>query len=129
MSLHVDHERDVAIVQPRGILKGDNETDELERVVRQLLDNHEKILIDLNHVDHMTSIPIGVLVGLHVSAKNRHIPFYICNMTDHIEDVIVIFRLSELFTIFDSREEALEALRSVARRRPPVAIGRTRQAV
>lgn len=110
MSLHVEHQGDVAIVQPRGILKGDNETDELERVVRQLLDSHTKILIDLDNVDHMTSIPIGVLVGLHVSAKNRHIPFYLCNMTHHIEDVIIIFRLAELFTIFDSTEEALRVL-------------------
>jgi anti-anti-sigma factor len=129
MSLHVDHEGDVAIVQPRGILKGDNETDELDRVVRQLLDNHEKILIDLNHVEHMTSIPIGVLVGLHVSAKNRHVPFCICNMTDHIEDVIVIWRLGELFTIFDSREEALEVLRKVAHKRRPATIAGTREAV
>lgn len=111
MSLHVHHEDDVAIVQPKGTLKGDHETDELERVVRQLLDNHEKILVDLDDVDHMTSIPIGVLIGLHVSARNRHIPFYLCNMTHHIEDVIIIFRLAEIFTIFDSQEEALEAFR------------------
>ncbi len=111
MSLHVEHHGDVAVVRPKGILKGDRETDDLERVVRDLLDNHYKILIDLHNVDHMTSIPIGVLVGLHVSAKNRHIPFYICNMTHHIEDVVIIFRLAELFTIFDTRNEALEAFK------------------
>lgn len=110
MSLHVDYNGDVAVVRPRGTLKGDRETDELERVVRQLLDNRENVLIDLNDVDHMTSIPIGVLVGLHVSAKNRHLAFSICNMTHHIEDVIVIFRLAELFTIYDTTKEALLAM-------------------
>ncbi len=120
MSLHVEHADGVAIVQPKGILKGDHETDELERVVRQLLDNHEKILIDLSHVEHMTSIPIGVLVGLHVSARNRHIPFLLCNLTHQIEDVIVIFRLAELFRIFDSRDEALDWLRSEAGKVQPL---------
>jgi len=123
VSLHVHYEDDVAIVQPKGILKGDHETDELERVVRQLLDNHEKVLIDLNDVDHMTSIPIGVLIGLHVSAKNRRIPFFLCNMTHHIEDVIIIFRLAEIFTIFDSQEEALNALRIQMYERPRLVSG------
>ena len=122
MSLHVHYQDGVAIVQPKGILKGDHETDEFERVVRLLLDNHERILIDLKDVDHMTSIPIGVLIGLHVSAKNRHIPFFVCNMTQHIEDVIIIFRLAEILTIFDSEEEALAAFRNDEHKTPPLVV-------
>ncbi len=58
----------------------------------------------------MSSIPIGQLVGLHVSAENRNVRFVLCNLSDRIDSLVIVFKLNEVFTIYDSRAEALAAL-------------------
>jgi anti-anti-sigma factor len=111
MGLHVERLGDVAVVMPSGMLKGGKETDELQNVLRKLIyDGQKKILLDLAKTSHMTSIAIGVLAGVHVSAANKKLYFCVCNIEERIENVLVQIKLLNMLNVHDSRQDALAAM-------------------
>jgi anti-anti-sigma regulatory factor len=56
MGLHIERVGDIAVVEPRGMLKGGKETDELENGLRKLInDQQAKIVLDLGKTTHMSS--------------------------------------------------------------------------
>jgi anti-anti-sigma factor len=110
MSLHVERIGDVAVVVPKGMLRGGKETDELQNVLRKLTyDQQKKILLDLGETTHMTSIAIGVLAGVHASAASKNLYFWVCNIEKRIESILVQVKLLNMLTVFPTREEALAA--------------------
>lgn len=110
MSLHVERLGDVAVVVPKGMLKGGKETDELQNVLRKLTyDRQKKILLDLAETTYMTSMAIGVLAGVHASAANKNLYFWVCNIETRIENVLVQVKLLNILTVYPTRADALEA--------------------
>ena len=72
MALRVERVGEVAVLMPQGMLKGGKETDEVENALRKLIyDDHNKILLDLAGVSHMSSMAIGVLASAHSSAASN----------------------------------------------------------
>ena len=114
MSLHVERIGDVAVVVPKGMLKGGKETDELQNVLRKLTyDQHKKILLDLAETTHMTSMAIGVLAGVHASAANKNLYFWVCNIEKRIKSILVQVKLLNILTVYDTREDALAAFEKI----------------
>ena len=94
---------------PRGHAHGGQWTDELELKLRRLLDDEKKILLDLRNTTHMNSMAIGRVFGVHMSAVNRGVAFFVCNIDRRIESVLVIFTLVKVLKVYDTREDALAA--------------------
>jgi len=109
--MHVEAKDGVVVLQPKGFLTGGKETDEVIHAVRSAIHEGKHIVLDLCDTEHLTSIPIGLLVGLHISAGQRGVEFVLCNLAKRIKSVIVLFRLNEVFKIYESRSDALDALR------------------
>jgi len=110
MGVHVEREGDVAIVMPKGMLRGGKETEELERDLRKLVyDDQQKILLDLGNTASMSSTAIGVLASVHVSATNRGLQLHVCNIERRIQHVLTIVKLTLVLNCFDTRQEALAA--------------------
>lgn len=55
-----------------------------------------QIIIDLSELEFMDSTGIGVLIGRYKKMKERSIPIYICNPSNHIER---IFKMTGLYEI------------------------------
>ena len=110
MAVRTERIGDVFVVLPEGMLKGDKETNHLESELRRLVQaNQKKILLDLRNTTHLNSTAIGVVVGVHASATNRGLAFYVCNIERRIHNVLTILKLVNVLNAFDTREEALEA--------------------
>ncbi len=63
MAVRIEKHGDVAIVSPEGNFFGGKETDELSRVVNEMIDSgNAKLVLDLGKVVHLNSIAIGILV-------------------------------------------------------------------
>ena len=101
---------DVVVVVPEGMLKGDNETTQLESELRRLIQGQRKVVLDLRNTTHLNSVAIGMLAGIHTSAANRGTHFCVCNVEKRIHNMLVIVRLVNVLNVYDSREEAIEAL-------------------
>ncbi|MFQ5600224.1 MAG: STAS domain-containing protein [Candidatus Krumholzibacteriia bacterium] len=111
MGLHIERVGEVAVVVPKGMLRGGKETDELETTLRKLVyDGHKRILLDLQKTSFMSSTAIGLLAGVHTSATNRGLAFYVCNIDRRIEDILTVIKLVQVLNVFDTRDEALQAL-------------------
>ena len=129
MNPRVAHVGDVAVVTPEGMLLGGAETVALEAAVRQLLDGGQrKVLLDLRRTQHLSSNPIGVLIGLQVSAQGRGAAFHVCNADKKIRNVLSLLRVVEVLRVFDTTEEAMRAFAALGppppRAVPPGSSGR-----
>lgn len=83
------------------LLKG--ELDEhYANYTRQTLDelfsknNFKQVIIDLNELIFMDSTGIGVFIGRYKKLKNKNIPIFICNPSNHAE---CIFNMTGLYEI------------------------------
>lgn len=111
MGVSVDKHGEVAVVVPDGNFFGGKETDALEKTFRDLqAADNKKMVLDLGKVQHVNSIAIGLLVGTHTNYQKRGGRIVLANVDRRIENVFVITKLSLVFEVAGSREEALQAL-------------------
>jgi anti-anti-sigma factor len=112
MAFRTDKIGDVVVVMPEGSFTGGRETDQFESELRRHIQaNQKKILLDLRGTSHLSSVPIGMLVGVHTSATNRGLHLFMCNIERRIDNVLVVLKLINVFNVFDTREQALEAFK------------------
>ncbi len=69
-----------------------------------------RMLLDFSSVAHMSSSALGVLITLHKRIREKSGQLRLCNIEPAIYEVFLITHLYEIFTICDSREEAMESL-------------------
>ena len=111
MAVKIENQGDVAIVAMEGNFFGGKETDALEKAFKELHDKeNKKMLLDLGKVSHLNSITIGLLVGAHKSYQEKGGRIVLANVDRRIENVFVVTKLSLVFEVAKSREEALATL-------------------
>ena len=112
MAIRIEHAGDVAIVAPEGIFKGGKKTDELQATLtRLIIEDGQSTLLDLSHVDLMSSVAIGVVIVAHTQAEERGVDFVLCGIQRRVESVLQILRrFGPRLRVFESRDEALKAL-------------------
>jgi len=111
MAVKVEKMGDVAVVVPEGNFFGGKETDELEKSIKSLAaDENKKMVLDLGRVNHLNSMAIGLLVSAHTNYQKRGGRIVLANVDRRISNVFVVTKLSLVFEVAGSREEALAAL-------------------
>ena len=106
--MNVRMEKGIAVIAPHGWLMGGPETDELQRTMRELLEQGNRCLVvDLADVVHMNSTALGVLVGCTMSYAKRDGRITLCNVDKRIQNTLVITRLSLVFDTYSSEREAV----------------------
>ncbi|MGA7460313.1 MAG: STAS domain-containing protein [Candidatus Korobacteraceae bacterium] len=71
---------------------------QLREVVKPLIPQGGRILIDLSDVQHMDSSGLGTLVGLKASALNAgYCRLELVNLTPRVADLLRITKLTQLF--------------------------------
>jgi anti-sigma B factor antagonist len=98
----------VAILTPKGYLTGGEETDELERVIKQLADSGNKhLIVNLSETQHLNSTALGVLISAHSSYVRRGGQMKLCSVDKRIENIFVITKLSLVFDVYPNEEQAI----------------------
>ena len=111
MAVKVEKMGEVAVVVPEGNFFGGKETDELDRAIKGLQGTeNKKMVLDLGRVNHLNSMAIGLLVGAHTNYQKRGGRIVLANVDRRISNVFVVTKLSLVFEVANSREEALTAL-------------------
>ncbi len=83
--------------------------DNLNSLVKQA--PNPKLLIDFSQVAHMSSSALGMLITLHKRIREKGGELRLCCIQPAIYEVFVITRLSEIFSIHQTRPEALDSLK------------------
>jgi len=103
----------VEVVEPRGKFLGGADTGDLDEKLYALLGRGvTNVVIDLASTDWMNSSGLAILLHHYKKFRDRSGHLVLANLTDKIEKVLVISRLTSVFETFDSLDEAVARLKS-----------------
>ena len=98
----------VVVLAPRGYLTGGEETDDLERNIKELSESGNKhLLINLSETQHLNSTALGVLISAHSNYVRRGGHMKLCSVDKRIENIFVITKLSLVFDVYPTEEQAI----------------------
>lgn len=95
------------ILHLKGQFIGGPETDELKNYLQKYSEeNISKMIIDLENVTYLNSTALGVLIASHATFSKRNGKIILCNVSKSIENIFVITKLTLVFTITETIDEA-----------------------
>jgi anti-sigma B factor antagonist len=101
----------IGVIEVKGSLVGGEETDELRRHVADFIERgNKKLIIDLSKVTYLNSTAIGVLVSTHTTYSRNKGKVKLCGINKNINNIFVITKLTLVFEVTDTREEAVKSL-------------------
>ena len=110
MPISQSKEGDLAVLAVEGRLD-QNETGNLEKAVMTLLDAGEKkLLFDFSELNYINSSGLRILVMAFQRLKPAGGALGVCNLKDYILEVFEISGYDKLFSLYPSREKAVEGL-------------------
>ncbi|ROL56219.1 anti-sigma factor antagonist [Bacteroidetes/Chlorobi group bacterium Naka2016] len=99
------------VVYLKGEFIGGEETDELRDTLKKLAESPKnKIVIDMGKVTYLNSTALGVLISAHASVTKKGGLIVLCNLDKSIENLFVITKLSTVFPIYATLEDAIKNL-------------------
>ena len=69
----------------------------------------KSLVVDLSQVDYMDSSGVATLVEALQTARRNSTKMVLCCMKERVRSIFEIARLDSVFTIVDSRDQALSA--------------------
>ena len=106
-------ERGIAVLHPKGSIIGNKETDELRSELEKLgKDGNAKAVINLSKVTYINSTGLGVLIAGYNDYKQRSGQIKLCHVSESIENVFVITKLTSVFDIYGTEKEAIASFAS-----------------
>lgn len=98
----------IAIIMPHGYLTGGEETDDLDQGIKKLAEGgNQHLLVNLADVQHVNSTALGVLISAHTNYVRRGGQMKLCSVDKRIENIFVITKLSLVFDVYGSEEQAI----------------------
>lgn len=100
----------VGLIEVSGSLVGGDETVEVRQAIAGFVDRkYQKLLIDLSNVTYLNSTAIGVLVSAQTTYSRNGWQIKLTGLNKNIENIFVITKLTLVFDVRDTREEALKS--------------------
>ena len=109
----------VQIVECNGRLVLGDESANLRHLVRDLLNEHKQIVLDLGKVSYIDSSGLGVLVGLYTTAQRIGGGIKLANLNPRLKDMLQITKVFTVFEVCDRAEDAAEAFNPLAGQSTP----------
>jgi len=73
--------------------------------------DYQKLVIDLSDVTYLNSTAIGVLVSAHTSYSRKGWQIKLCGINKNINNIFVITKLTLVFDVHDSRQDAIKSFK------------------
>lgn len=108
--ISVEQNGNVTIIRLQGQFIGGDETDALREEFKRLSSVDKPLVaVDLQGVTYLNSTALGVLISAHANlSKKQHGRIALCNISKNIENIFVITKLTLVFEMFPSVEEATQ---------------------
>lgn len=96
-----------AIIRMNGQFIGGDETDRLRQTLKDLAKKENAaVILDMEKTSYLNSTALGVLISAHASFVKNNGKIVLCNVGKSIENIFVITKLTLVFPIYDTMEEA-----------------------
>ena len=84
----------------------------LRDIVKDLLSKgQKKILLNLGDVNYIDSSGIGELVSAYTTVKNQGGELKLLNLTEKVQDLLVITKLLTVFDVYDNEADGLSSFK------------------
>ncbi len=101
---------EIAILNLIGRLDA-NTSGELESVLIPMIDGGEKkLILDFSALDYISSAGLRLLLLAAKKLRNNKGEIILCSMKDFIKEIFEISGFTPIFTIVDTKEDALKIL-------------------
>ena len=100
----------IAIIEVRGSLVGDGETDELRADVDDFVEQgNKRLILDLHKVNYMNSSGIGAVIHAHTHFVKAGGQVKLVGLTQNVQNLFAITRLVEVFDVCETIDEAVSS--------------------
>lgn len=104
----------IGIIEIRGSLIGDGDTDQLRSAVADFLEQGIlRLLINLQKVNYLNSSGIGAIISAHASYKKSGGEVKVSGVSGNVQNLLAVTKLIDIFDVYDTPKEALEAFAKV----------------
>lgn len=99
------------ILHLNGQFIGGEETDQLRDSIKKIAESNVKnLIIDLSKVSYLNSTALGVLISSHATFVKKDGKIILSSISKSIENIFVITKLTLVFTICDTLEDAINSI-------------------
>jgi anti-sigma B factor antagonist len=111
LSYQIEKQQLVHFLHLQGDLIGDEAGPSLIEFVSDAVNaGIRTFVVDLSKVRYVSSSGIGVLITMLTKMRNVGGEVYLTSPSEHVKKLLIITKLNNIFTVFDSLEEAKSAL-------------------
>jgi anti-sigma B factor antagonist len=104
----VEQQGTVTTIQLQGQFIGGDETDALREEFKKLMQQEKPLVaVDLHGVSYLNSTALGVFISAHANFSKRGGRIALCNISKNIENIFVITKLTLVFEMFPTTQEAI----------------------
>lgn len=96
---------DIQIVQPSGMLAGDQVHPFRQEIEEAFRTGASTVLVDLTDISFMDSSGLGALVNALKTSRAAKKRFCICSISDQVRILFELTDMARVFEIFPSRDE------------------------
>jgi anti-sigma B factor antagonist len=104
----------VTIIDCSGRIVFGEEAGELRELVKKILAENSRVILNLADVSYIDSGGIGTLVSLFTTARNAGGDIKLLHLTKRVGDLLQITKLITVFESYDDEQAALRAFASAA---------------
>lgn len=113
MDIHIDKQGQTAIVELAGQLNAVT-TAEVQEQVLSLAERGHNVLLDMGNVTYLSSAGLRLLLLLYRRITENEGRLVLSGLTEEITDIMAMTGFLDLFTIYETRALALQAIRKVS---------------
>lgn len=101
----------VLLVAVDGDLIGGSTTNNLLETIQEYIEKGViRCVVDISNVRFINSSGIGLLITILTKVRNKEGELILINPSDHVKKLLIITKLNAIFSILNSREEAIKKL-------------------
>jgi anti-sigma B factor antagonist len=104
----------VVVVDCSGRLVFGEESASLRELVRQMLAQSPKVVMNLREVNYIDSGGLGTLVSLYTTARNAGGAVKLARLSQRVGDLLQLTKLLTIFEVFEDEETAARSFKKDA---------------
>ncbi len=99
------------VLHLKGQFVGGDETDKLRSTLLEIAEQKKnKLIINLEKATYLNSTALGVLISAHANFVKREGKIILCNLDKNLENLFVITKLIQVFSISETLDQAINSL-------------------
>jgi anti-sigma B factor antagonist len=102
------------VVDCSGRLVFGEESASLREVVKKLVLQSPKVVLNLHEVNYIDSGGLGTLVSLYTTARNAGGSVKLARLSQRVGDLLQVTKLLTIFEVFDDEEKAARSFNDAA---------------